>query len=117
MYEALADDGRALIDVPVEIGPTLLIKHLGRTVLKGRGREYGWPEMIRNTMGARNYDPERFDPTDDRTWIQNHRGFDYRLLRLELRSRFRLVGERCSPFPWMAPPLFNQEIFFSIMRN
>ena len=49
----LADTGQVLIDVPIEIGPTLLVKNLGRLLLKGRKREYAWGELLRATVGMK----------------------------------------------------------------
>lgn len=110
----LAEGGRALIDVPVEVGPTLLVKQFGRMVLKGRPREYGWRDLARIALGGSNGDEGRFDPADTRTWIQDHHGFDYRLLREELESHFDLLGERTTPLSRLPAPFGNQEVFFTV---
>lgn len=112
--EILSRDGQVLIDVPVEVGPSLLVKALGRTVLKGRDREYSWLELARGAVGAVTYDPGRFDVSDERTWIQDHKGFDYRLLRSELAHRFELVAETVTPLRALPAALGNQEIFFTL---
>lgn len=115
--ETLSPDGRLLIDVPVEIGPTLLVKNLGRLLLKGREKEYEWSELARIGAGGTVYDPSRFDPSDKRTWINDHKGFDYRLLRRELAYRFDIISERATPLPFLPTPLGNQEIFFTLTRR
>lgn len=112
----LTPHGRVLVDVPVEIGPALLIKALGRRILKGQPKEYSWPELIRYSLGAVMYDPARFDPADPSTWIQDHRGFDYRLLRAELAYRFDVVDQRTTPLPFLPAPLGNQEVFLTLAR-
>src|SRR5215211_3481014 len=77
----LSQAGEVLIDVPVEVGPTLLVKNLGRRFLKGREKEYAPTELIRIAAGGMVYDPGRFNPSDERTWIHSHKGFHYRPYR------------------------------------
>jgi phospholipid N-methyltransferase len=115
--ESLSTDGRVLIDVPVEVGPTLLVKALGRRLLKGREKEYPWRELARIAAGGTVYDPGRFDGSDQRTWIHGHKGFDHRLLRRELAHRFDLTAEKTTPLPFVPAPLGNQEIFFTLKRR
>ena len=115
--DSLSTDGRVLIDVPVEVGPTLLVKSLGRLLLKGREKEYEWSELARIAAGGTVYDPGRFDPSDQRTWIENHKGFDYRLFRRELAHRFDVTAEKTTPVPFLPAPLGNQEIFFTLRRR
>ena len=113
----LQRDGSIFIDVPVEIGPTLLIKNATRVLLKGRTREYDGSTLLRLAAGAKMYDPSRFDPTDTRTFINKHRGFDYRLFREELSYRFEIVDELRSPFPGLPAWLGNQEVYFHATRR
>ncbi len=115
--DSLSTDGRVLIDVSVEVGPTLLVKSLGRLLLKGREKEYEWSELARIAAGGTVYDPGRFDPSDQRTWIHDHKGFDYRLLRRELAHRFDVTTEKTTPLPFLPAPLGNQEIFFTLRRR
>lgn len=111
----LAEDGQVLIDVPVEIGPTLLVKNVGRRLLKGRAREYGWGELLRSTAGIRRHDPARNDPRDTRTWIHDHKGFDYRLLEEEIRNHgFRITKRQSTPLGCLPAPFFNQELFLTV---
>ena len=112
--ESLAPGGLIVIDVPIEVGPTLLVKECVRIALKGRSREYSWPALFRAGLGAITYDPARFDPLDGRSWINSHRGFDYRLLRQELAARFVVVRERCTPVSWLPASVGNQDVFFTV---
>ena len=109
--DILADGGLCLIDVPVEIGPTLLVKVFGRRVLKGRPREYRLGELLRPTFGMRVRDPERFDPERPDGWVQDHKGFDYRELRDELRGWLPIERTISTPVRALPPWLCNQEIF------
>ena len=114
---ALHPEGTILIEVPVEVGPALFVKALGRRVLKGRAREYGMLELLRLSLGGSAFDPERYDPGVRTTWIHNHKGFDYRLFRAELSRRFQLVREDRTPIRRLPAPLFNQGIFFQATRH
>jgi len=109
--EILVEGGLCLIDVPVEIGPTLLVKVFGRRVLKGRAREYGLSELLRPTFGMRVRDPERFDPERPDGWVQDHKGFDYRELRDELRQWMPIERTISTPVGALPPWLCNQTIF------
>jgi len=109
---ALTPTGRIFIDVPIEIGLTLLIKSATRMLLKGRKREYDTWTLLRLTLGMKNRDPGRFDPVDQRTWIQNHKGFDHRLFRDELAHRFTIVREHRTPLALLPAALGNQEVYF-----
>jgi Methyltransferase domain len=115
--ETLTADGTILIDVPVEIGPTLLIKAGARRLLKGREKEYSAWELLRTSLGAVTFDASRFDPTDSRTWIHHHRGFDYRLLRKEVAARFNLTSEIATPIGVLPAPMGNQEIFLAFQLS
>jgi 2-polyprenyl-3-methyl-5-hydroxy-6-metoxy-1,4-benzoquinol methylase len=109
----LRANGRCVIDVPVEVGPGLLIKHLARRLLKGRTPEVTAGELIGRMGGAAVFDPARFDPTVH-DWIHFHAGFDYRILAKELASRFQVVRSFGTPFMFLPPILFNQEAFFVV---
>jgi hypothetical protein len=113
----LAPGGMVFIDVPVEVGPALFVKNLGRRLLKGRDPEYSWRDLIAYGFGKTMFDPGRFDASDRGTWIQEHRGFDYRLLREELAHRFVVRSEFRTPVGFLPAPLGNQEIFFECTRG
>lgn len=111
--EALLEpNGEVFIDVPVEIGPTLAIKAVGRMVLKGREPEYGFSELVRASFGAIQFDAGRFDAAETATFIRDHKGFDYRLFREELEHRLELVRQTTTPVGWLPPSLGNQEVCF-----
>jgi SAM-dependent methyltransferase len=113
----LAENGRCLIEVPVEVGLSLLIKELGRTFLKGRQPGYSLPALIRAVAGRLTFDPNRFDPANQATWIHEHVGFDYRLFAKELEHRFQIVRTFPTPFLWLPAWLANQEVFFIVERR
>jgi hypothetical protein len=112
----VTDEGRIVVDIPVEIGPTLLVKVLARRTIKGRAKEWGNLDLLRASLGAIVFDPARFDPANDATWIHDHRGFDYRLLRREACARFDLVTQTATPMGLLPAPLGNQEAFLTFKR-
>lgn len=113
----LTESGEIFIDVPVEIGPTLLVKSLARVLLKGREPEYNSKELLRIGIGGRVFDPTRFDKSNSATWIHHHKGFDYRSLREEIRRQFEIVEENRTPLRFLPAPLGNQEIYFHARRR
>jgi SAM-dependent methyltransferase len=111
---ALRPGGQVIIDVPVELGPAVLIKNVGRRVLKADQREYTWRESVAATLGFKVFDPHRFDPEADDEFIESHKGFDYRLLKTELASQgFRVTRSVSSPISWLPAALANQEVILN----
>lgn len=110
--DKLGPAGRCIIDVPVEVGPTILAKELARVVLKGRTPEYSLKELAKTAIGVKVRDQARFDLLDDTTFIHYHTGFDYRLLHAELAGRFHVSGPVPTPFPRLPAWMGNQEVFF-----
>jgi SAM-dependent methyltransferase len=112
--EHLAPGGRCLIDVPIEIGPPVVLKEVVRVTLKGRRPEYTPRRLMRTVLFGTVFDPARYAADSDSTWIHYHTGFDHRLFRAELESRFELLDCYGSPFRYLPPSLMNQEIFFVV---
>jgi SAM-dependent methyltransferase len=110
--EVLSPAGRVVIDVPVEIGPALVVKQFGRRVLKRRDREYERGELLRAVVGIRTVDPARFEAGGGPDFIFTHRGFDHRVFRDEL-ERFQDVRDAVTtPIGWLPSWLCNQEVFY-----
>lgn len=108
----LSSAGRCIVDVPVEVGPTILAKELARILLKGRLPEYCLKDLAKTAVGLKVRDHKRFDPLNDAQFIHYHTGFDYRLLHAELSDRFDVCGPVATPFPKLPAWLRNQEVFF-----
>jgi SAM-dependent methyltransferase len=107
----LRPGGRVVIDVPVELGPALLVKTFTRRVIKSYDREYSMSELIKAGVGCKVFDPGRFDPRGKEEFFVSHKGFDYRLLVQEMAG-WGFVIERVEPSPvtWLPAPLANQEV-------
>jgi hypothetical protein len=108
--EHLAEGGLCLIDVPVEIGPTLVVKQFGRRVLKGWPKGYTFTELMKPVLGMRIRDPRRFDPEGEEDWIGAHIGFDYRELRDEVSEWMPVERSVTTPLGALPPWLGNQEV-------
>lgn len=113
--DRLKPTGAIIVEVPVEIGFSLIIKHLGRTLIKKRASEQSIGSLCRGLFGMPKRDVRRFDPFE-RSFIRTHHGFDYRTLREELATVFSIESSFGSPFRRLSAPLGNQEIFF-VMRT
>lgn len=108
----LKPGGRLVIDVPVELGPAVLIKNFGRRVLKSYPSEYTTRELLSAAVGMTVYDPRRFDPRKgEDEFFESHKGFDHRLLAQEMGGwGFKIERKVSSPVPWLPANLANQEI-------
>ncbi|MHB8467867.1 MAG: SAM-dependent methyltransferase [Acidimicrobiales bacterium] len=106
---ALRPDGRVVLDVPVEFGPAILVKNLGRRILKADGKEYTVGESVAASLGRTNFDPHRYDPQAGKDYIFTHKGFDHRLFVRELAGWYEVDRIVRSPVTWL-PALANQEV-------
>ena len=116
LQEALTTEGFALIDVPVEIGPSVLVKEFGRRVLKRDPPDYAVGELLRIAAGGAVFDPKRFNP-DESDVICRHQGFDHRILLREIEQHFTIVDSTPTPLPRLPSWLGNQELILTLRRN
>ena len=107
----LRQGGRVVIDVPVELGPAVLIKTVGRRVLKHYDSEYSRRELLRAAVGCTQFDSRRYDPRLGDDFFVSHKGFDHRLLAQEMETwGFTIEHVVNSPVPWLPATLVNQEV-------
>jgi 2-polyprenyl-3-methyl-5-hydroxy-6-metoxy-1,4-benzoquinol methylase len=98
----LRPGGALLVTVPVEVGPALLGKQLGRWFANRRGtygyERYAWPELLRAGVlwDAR---------AVDRGNLHSHKGFDYRAVRRAVEDRVTIERTRWSPVQVVGPLL------------
>ncbi len=105
----LAPDGILVVSVPIEIGPTVLVKFAAAVVLTRMDRRYTLPELVHAALGRR----VRRDPT---MRFLPHKGFDYREMRRLLQERFVIDREVYSPVPWLGG-LLNAQILWRMRRR
>jgi len=103
-----------LITVPIEIGPSLVGKQVGR-YLAGLRRPYGhesynYRELFSAAVlwNARGFDSSHTQPDATRT---GHKGFDFREVERELRSRMDIERTMYSPLP-LTGPLLNSTVMW-----
>lgn len=106
--------GDVLITVPIEVGPSLIGKQLGRYLANLR-RPYGYETYrLRELFSAAAlWKPHAFDSshTDASATGTGHKGFDYRDVERELRSRMEIVRTIYSPLPPLGP-LLNSTVMW-----
>jgi hypothetical protein len=112
----VARDGTVLLDLPVEYGPAVVVKELGRRVLKARPPEYSLRELAARSVGRTRRDPRRFDDDGATGFIQTHQGFDHRQILGEMAPDFEVVEQRGTPLEWAPAWAFNQEVLVSLRR-
>lgn len=110
----LTEDGKCVLSVPVEIGPTVVIKELGRVFWKGRTREYTTTELLKTALGRPTSDFGRFDKECNEPYIHYHTGFDYRMLAKELSEEFVVEQVIASPIRALPPWMANHCVYFVI---
>jgi hypothetical protein len=115
----VAADGRVVISVPIEIGPSLAGKQFFR-LLAGLRRlgdyahreKYSPLEMIKAVAGG-TVERAVYDATgpDGPYRYCGHKGFDYRVLEREIEARFTVERRMFTPLPALGP-LLNSQAWF-----
>ena len=112
----LAPGGRAVIGVPVEIGPPALAKGLFRA-LRRPGAFDARAGAIASAMLGR---PPASRPLDEiaagRAYYPHHLGFDHRALTAAVARRFRIERRTGSPFTAL-PPWLNSELYLRVLAR
>jgi 2-polyprenyl-3-methyl-5-hydroxy-6-metoxy-1,4-benzoquinol methylase len=117
--ELLIPGGELLVSVPVEIGPPVLIKQSVRRIAGWCGHS-GYRETSRyrlKEMAASLFAGERqhiarpvYGSGQGEPW-HDHKGFNWKVLRNEIGSRFTLDQVITSPIRWL-PPLLSSQVWF-----
>lgn len=111
----LAPGGRAVIGVPVEVGPPALAKGAFRALRRPAAFDARADAILAATAGL----PPSPRPLEEiapgRAYYPHHLGFDHRVLRAAVERRFRI--ERCgtSPFP-VLPAWLNSELYLRVLH-
>ncbi len=112
----LDDTGTCIVELPIESGLTLIIKEAARTRLMGRRRENSVAGLLRGMVGLRYRDPNRWNEECGDDVLTFHAGFDHRLCRDELESRFIIKRTQRTPFPFL-PAGLNQSVILSLGKR
>lgn len=116
-FKLLKPGGTLVLSVPVEAGPSLLIKELFRTVAGWRRlgdyahkENYSLGELLRMGSLIPAWNIERPVYQNQFGPYHGHKGFDWRRVRALLSRRFQLQSFSSSPlrfFPWF----FNSQVW------
>jgi SAM-dependent methyltransferase len=105
---------RVIITVPIEVGPSLVGKQLGR-YFAGLRRPYGYETYtVRELVSAALFWNARgFDSSHrhDDVVMTGHKGFDYRDVESALRARMQIERTVYSPLPGFGP-LLNSTVMW-----
>lgn len=103
-----ANPRRFICSVPIEIGPSVLIKNVGSLLMGySRHKTYTW----RQTLAAGLY---RLDYLPRHT--TSHLAFDWRWLAQTIRDHFRIVETRFFPFKYLPASLSSTAFFIAEPR-
>lgn len=120
----LRPGGRLLVSVPVETGPTLLVKQTARRIAGWRGigdyrfnARYRLTELARSmVVGDQQHIERPVHRHLDGTPFHDHKGFNWRVLRRRIRARFDLLATRTSPLG-LLPPGLNSQVWFLAQKR
>ncbi len=104
---------RMVISVPVEIGPSLLVKQIGRYLANMKGR-YGYERYSPSELFSASilWDVNRFISSHSlNSSYKGHKGFDYRNVEKMLRRKVDIEKIVFSPFPWLGNRLNSTVIW------
>jgi SAM-dependent methyltransferase len=109
----LKPDGRAVITVPIEIGPSSLFKNTVRISMGKPHPGTGVGSVVWSAIGM----PSRIERIETKpNYIPSHLGFDYRTLPAGLMEHGFVIEKRSfSPVPQLGPVL-NSQVSFVVRR-
>ena len=105
--------GTILISVPVEVGPSVVVKQAGRW-LANRGHSYSYERYTAElwTAGAR----WKVDALE-RQNLYSHKGFDFRELRKLVDERVAIARTAFSPMSFLGPALASTVYWLGTARD
>lgn len=108
-----------IISVPIEIGPSLLLKQIGRYFANLKGN-YGYEKYtLREIVSAAiMWDVESFPSSHSlKNDYTAHKGFDYRKIEKLLSEKVKIQQRKFSPFPWGGNLLNSTVIWVCRVEN
>lgn len=120
----LRPGGSLLISVPVEIGPAVVLKQAARQIAGWMGAPhypgvspYTWGELTRSVCAGSTQHigrPLHHDPDGFASYC--HKGFNWKVLRRKIGSRFEITSIAASPMGWL-PPGLNSQVWISARKR
>lgn len=111
----LKPGGRAVIGVPVEVGPPALAKGLFRALRRPGDFDAAPRSVLQATLGHAPRPRPLAEISPGRAYYPHHAGFDHRPLVRALALRFTLEARSGSPFPAL-PAWLNSELYVRVRR-
>ena len=112
----LRPEGRAVIGVPIEVGPPALAKGLFRAI-KRPGEFDSQPAVVaRSLMGHPPWPRPASEISPGRAYFPHHAGFDHRPLFRAISERLEPERRTGSPFP-ILPAWLNSEVYVRARRR
>jgi SAM-dependent methyltransferase len=111
---------RLIISVPIEVGPSLIVKQVGRYLATAAGpygyEPYEWSELVSAGLlwDADAFDSSHRHPTP--VGGKGHKGFDFRRIRREVERFFQVDKALFTPFPFLGTA-FNSTAFYVATLN
>lgn len=106
---------RVIISVPIEVGPSVIAKQLGRFLSQKGGASYGYEKYeLRELMQAGMFwDTSKIDCSHNNSESneKGHKGFDYRKVDALIRDRLRVEQMEYSPINFMGRVL-NSTVYW-----
>lgn len=92
---------KIIISVPIEVGPSLLVKQIGRYFANLKGR-YGYERYSPQELVSASlfWDTTSFPSShSENASLKGHKGFDYRALEKIIQKKIAIERRYFSPFP------------------
>ncbi|MFB2935438.1 class I SAM-dependent methyltransferase [Aerosakkonemataceae cyanobacterium BLCC-F154] len=108
-----------IISVPIEIGPSLLLKQIGRYLANLKGN-YGYEKYTLRELFAASilWNAEKFVSSHSlKNDYTGHKGFDYRKIEKLLEKKVKIQQRIFSPFPWGGNLLNSTVIWVCRVEN
>jgi SAM-dependent methyltransferase len=115
MFVLSRDGATVVVSVPIEIGPSVIAKQIGRFLSQKKSASYGYEKYeFRDLLRAGvSWDTSEIQCShnDPANTMKGHKGFDYRKIDALIRNRFKVEHMEYSPFKFMGKVL-NSTVYW-----
>jgi 2-polyprenyl-3-methyl-5-hydroxy-6-metoxy-1,4-benzoquinol methylase len=111
-------NAKVIISIPIEVGPSLLFKQIGRYLANLKSR-YGYESYTLQELFSAVvlWDTQSFPSSHNQdVEVRSHKGFDYRKLEKTLREKIEIEQRLFSPFPWLGNTVNSTILYIGRVR-